>query len=271
MHAHAPQPPSFGPLLRQWRLTRRLSQQALSDKAQVSARHLSFLETGRAQPSRDMVRLLGVALQLPLADQNLLHASAGFVPPFAHSRLDDAVGDPAVRQALELVLAQQEPFPALVIDGRWDVRMSNRAAPRFFGPLGTSIHMPPDLRKNAIHVVFHPGGMRPFISNWEAFAGHLIQVLHREVAQGAPGAAALRDEILRYPGLPPSWSHAQARTQPLTPMDLVHGTHRASFFTTLTTFAMPCDVALQQLKIESFFPADAATAQLARQLAHEST
>ncbi len=258
----------FGALLRHWRQSRRLSQLDLAAEARVSARHLGFLETGRAQPSRDMVQLLGGALDLPLGEQNALHLAAGYAPPYGQRELD-ALDLEHVRHALDFILRQQEPYPGIVIDGRWDVRLRNEASRRLFGPFRTSYGLDPRLADNAMHVVFHPGGLRPFIANWEEFAGGLIQILHREAAHGGGAAARPRDEILAYPDLPAGWRvpHAPAPVSPVLTMHLRKDDLRLAFFSTLTTFAMPRDAALQQLKIECFYPADEQTAEAARRAA----
>ena len=263
----------FGSLLRHWRQSRRLSQLELSAEATISARHLCFLETGRSQPSRDMVQLLGNTLDLPLNEQNALHLAAGFAPPFGERDLN-ALDLEHVQGALEFILRQQEPYPGIVIDGRWDIRMRNDASRRLFRPFHKAYEMDDARAGNAMHVVFHPRGLRQFIVNWEEFAGSLIQLLHREVTQGGNGAAAqLRDEILAYPDLPSSWKvpHGQSHTSPVLPMHLRKGELDLAFFSTLTMFAMPLDVSLQQLKIECFYPADTTTAEVARRLASAAT
>src|ERR1700737_3153241 len=173
----------FSSLLRHWRSIRRLTQIELAGDANVSARHLCFLETGRAQPSREMVQLLGSALDLPLEECNALHVAAGFVPPYGDRGLAAENLQP-VRQALDFILRQQEPYPGIVIDGRWDVRIRNQASRRLFKAFHQSYEMEADIVENAMHVVFHPKGLRQFITNWDEFAGQMIQILHREVAQG---------------------------------------------------------------------------------------
>jgi transcriptional regulator with XRE-family HTH domain len=266
---HDAPPRGFGSLLRHWRQVRRLSQLELAAQASVSARHLCFLETGRSQPSREMVELLGSTLDLPLTEQNALHLAAGYAPPFAERDLGALDLEP-VRRALEFILRQQEPYPGIVIDGRWDVLMRNDASRRLFRPFHEAYGIGDARAENAMHVVYHPKGLRQFIVNWEEFAGSLIQILHREVAQaGNRAAAELRDEILSYPDLPSLWRspHGPSSASPVLAMHLRKGDLELAFFTTLTTFAMPRDVALQQLKIECFYPADPKTAEVARRLA----
>jgi transcriptional regulator with XRE-family HTH domain len=258
----------FSSLLKHWRNVRRLTQIELAGDANVSARHLCFLETGRAQPSREMVQLLGNALDLPLEERNALHVAAGFVPPYGDRGLA-ADNLQHVRQALDFILRQQEPYPGIVIDGHWDVRIRNEASRRLFKTFHQSYDMEPELADNAMHVVFHPKGLRQFIVNWGEFAGQMIQILHREVAQGSRVAAQLLDEIMAYPGLPAEWRLPRnpAGSSPVMTMQLRKGDFRLAFFSTFTTLAMPTDAALQKLKIECFYPADSATAEKAHQLA----
>src|SRR5512132_3785418 len=258
----------FSSLLKHWRSVRRLTQIELAADANVSARHLCFLETGRSQPSREMVQLLGSALDLPLAERNALHVAAGFVPPYGDKGLAAENLQP-VRQALDFILRQQEPYPAIVIDGHWDVRMRNEGSARLLKPFRDSYEMEAGLADNAMHVVFHPRGLRQFMLNWDEFAGQLIQILHRDVAQGSRAAAQLLDEIMTYPGLSAEWRlpRHSAASSPVMTMQLAKGDYRLAFFSTFTTLAMPTDAALQQIKIECFFPADEATAEKARQLA----
>jgi transcriptional regulator with XRE-family HTH domain len=258
----------FSSLLKHWRSVRRLTQIELAVDANVSARHVCFLETGKSQPSREMVQLLGSALDLPLEERNALHVAAGFVPPYGDKGLAADNLQP-VQQALDFILRQQEPYPGIVVDGHWDVRMRNQASARLLKTFRDSYQMESSIADNAMHVVFHPRGLRQFIVNWDEFAGQMIQILHRDVAQGSRAAARLFDEIMAYPGLPAEWRlprHSSA-SSPVMVMHLAKGDFRLAFFSTFTTLAMPTDAALQQIKIECFFPADDATAEQARRMA----
>jgi transcriptional regulator with XRE-family HTH domain len=267
---NAPSAPAghFSSLLKHWRSVRRLTQIELAVDANVSARHVCFLETGRSQPSREMVQLLGSALDLPLEERNALHVAAGFVPPYGDKGLAADNLQP-VQQALDFILRQQEPYPAIVVDGRWDVRLRNQGSARLFKPFRESYGMEASFADNAMHVVFHPRGLRPFIVNWDEFAGQMIQILHRDVAHGGRAAAQLLDEIMAYPGLPAEWRMPRqvSASSPVMTMHLAKDDYRLAFFSTFTTLAMPMDAALQQIKIECFFPADDATAAKAQQLA----
>jgi transcriptional regulator with XRE-family HTH domain len=255
--------PAFGRMLRQWRDARHMSQLALATEAGISTRHLSFLETGRAQPSREMVQLLSGMLDVPFADRNTLLVAAGYAPAYG----DRPLGAPdlaPVRHALEYILRQQEPFPALVLDGEWNIVMSNDAAHRVFH-LFRGIAKTP----NVMRTVFDPDGLRPSIVNWPCIAECLMQTLHRDAASGNHAIARLRDEMLAYPGVPTRWRtpDALAEFPPFVSMELRKGELSMTFFSTITKFATPRDVMLQELKIESFFPADPQTEAASRRLA----
>jgi transcriptional regulator with XRE-family HTH domain len=259
--------PAFGGLLRQWRSTRHLSQLALATEAGISTRHLSFLETGRAQPSREMVQLLAGMLDVPLGERNALLVSAGYAPIYGDRPLGAPELEP-VRRALQFILRQQEPYPALVVDGQWNVVLRNAASRRIFelfrGPLESV---------NVMRSVFDPNMLRPFIVNWEDVAECMMQSLHREVAaSGSEAVVRLRDELLAYPGVPSRLRTpgALGGMPPLVSTQLRKGDLSMAFFSMITTLATPRDVALQQLKIECFFPADAATEETARRLASAS-
>jgi transcriptional regulator with XRE-family HTH domain len=264
--------PAFGALLRHWRLARRLSQLALATEAEISARHLCFLETGRAHPSREMVQLLASVLDVPLGERNTLLLGAGYAPAYGERKLD-ASELAHVRRALSFVLRQQEPFPAIVVDGGWNIVMRNAAAGRLFGLFLEGGALGPEVAGNAMHHVCHPQGLRRFIVNWEEFAGPLIQALHREAAGGTnPPAARLRDELLAYPGMPARWKVPDPRTSvpPVLAMRLQRDGLALAFFSTLTALATPRDVTLEHLRIECFYPADDATEATARRLAGDT-
>jgi transcriptional regulator with XRE-family HTH domain len=254
----------FGRILRQWRGARHLSQLALATEAGISTRHLSFLETGRAQPSREMVQLLAAMLDVPLGDRNALLVSAGYAPVYG----DRALGAPElepVRRALQFILGQQEPFPALVLDGQWNIVMRNDASRRVFRQFRGAVDS-----DNVMRTVFDPRGLRPFIVNWEEVAECLMHSIHREVAaHGSEAVMRLRDELLAFPDVPSRWKAPGALSPmpPLVATTLRNGDVDMSFFSMITMFATPRDIALQQLKIECFFPADASTEQIARRLA----
>jgi len=256
--------PAFGRQLRHWRDARHLSQLALATEAGISTRHLSFLETGRAQPSREMVQLLAGMLDVPLGERNALLISAGYAPIYGERPLSAPELEP-VRRALELILRQQEPYPALVLDGEWNIVLHNAASKRIFGLFKSGAKTPNVMRK-----VFDPDELRPFIVNWHEMAACLMHSVHREVAAtGRESLLQLSDELLSYPGVPARWRMPDAISpvDPLLAMQLRRGDVSMAFFSTITVFANSRDVMLQHLKIECFFPADASTDQAARRLA----
>ena len=257
--------PTIGPLLRSWRKTRSLSQLALALEAEVSPRHICFLETGRARPSRDMVVLLSNVLDVPLRERNAMLLAAGFAPLYRESRLD-APELGAVQTALQAILRQQEPFPAVVMNRHWDLVQTNQAAERFFGLLLAGRAVPEPM--NVVRLMFDPEGLRPCVSNWEAVAETLVQRVHREAVGGVPDAATERllSEVLDYPGVPKRLRRLNlaAPSVPVIPICFRQGEHAFNFFSAVTTLGTPQDVTLQELRIEAFFPADEATEQRAR-------
>ena len=208
--------PSAGALLQSWRKARQLSQLALAARAEVSSRHLSFVETGRARPSREMVLRLAGALDVPLRDRNALLLTAGFAPVYAESRME-APALAAVRGALEAILRQQEPFPALVMNRSWDILAQNEAASRFYRfLLGERAAAG---RANVLRLMFHPEAVRPFVTNWEAVAQSLVQRAHRESLGGVPDVRTqeLLAELLTYPGVAAAWRRSDPGA-PLLPV-----------------------------------------------------
>lgn len=267
--AQAATPPVIGTLLQYWRKTRNMSQLALANEAAVSPRHVCFLETGRAKPSREMVLHLADTLSIPLRERNALLLAAGYAPMYRESSLD-APQLASVRAAIDAILAKQEPYPAVVMNRGWDIVATNQAATRFFGML-LGRRTPPDAG-NVLRLMFHPDGLRPCVTNWEAVARALVQRLHREAIGGVldDGARKLLTEILDYPGVPTNWRTLDLDALlPVLPVSFQHGSLRFEFFSAVTVLGTPQDITLQELRIESFFPADAATAAAARRLADE--
>ena len=264
------QPPRVGALLQHWRKARHLSQLALATEAEISPRHLCFVETGRARPSREMILLLASALDVPLRERNAMLLAGGFAPVYSERGLD-APELAAVRGALDAILDQQEPFPAVVMNRQWDIIATNRAAPRFFGYLlgGAA----PDPRPNVLRMMLGPGAMRPHVANWEAVAQALVRRVHREALGGMAdeNTAKLLAEILAYPGVSEAWSRADRDLSllPIVPVTFHKGRRVFSFFSTVTTLGTPQDITAQELRIECFFPHDPDTAAAARQLAAE--
>jgi transcriptional regulator with XRE-family HTH domain len=259
-----------GPLLQQWRRSRRLSQLALAAEAAVSIRHLCFIETGRASPSRAMVLRLADALDVPLRERNTLLLAAGFAPVYGESPLE-APALAAVRRALDAILTQQEPYPAVVMDRDWDIRYTNAAATRFFGFLQAGHDATPPGPSNVLRMMFHPDGVRRYVTNWPDVTEALVRRVHREAIGGRTDERARRilDEVLAYPGVPASLAaiDATAPLLPIVPVSFGRDGRRFDFFSTVTTLGTPQDVTLQELRIESFFPADDGTIAEAHRLA----
>ena len=264
---------TFGVLLREWRSRRRVSQLDLAVEAGVSSRHVSFIETGRAQPSREMILMLARVLDVPLRDRNDLLTAAGYAAVYRASDLEAPALEQA-RRALDYMLRQQEPYPAIVVDRNWTILKANNGAVKlveaFADPAGAA-----EWGGNAMRLMFHPRGFRPYIVNWEAMAAALIQWLHRDVLSGFGGAEtrALLEELLSYPGVPHRWRtlDLDASTAPFLAIDFRRGDLHLRFFSTLTTLGTPHDITLQELRVEAFFPADAATEEAARRLTGGTT
>lgn len=256
-----------GDLLRTWRQRRRLSQLAFACEADISTRHLSFLETGRAQPSRDMVLHLAERLEVPLRERNLLLVAAGYAPVFAERPLADPALDPA-RKAIELVLAGHEPYPALAVDRHWTLVAANGAVTRLLAGATASLLAPP---VNVLRLSLHPQGLAPRIANLREWRSHLLERLRRQIDVTAdPVLTDLLQELCAYPapaGNGPAKDDDYAGV--VVPLRLVTEAGTLAFFSTTTVFGTPVDITLSELALESFFPADAATAEILRRLAEE--
>ena len=259
---------SFGLLLREWRSRRRVSQLDLAVEAGVSSRHVSFIETGRAQPSREMILMLARVLDVPLRDRNDLLMAAGYAAMYRATDLEAPALEQA-RRALDFMLRQQEPYPAIVVDRSWNLLKANNGAVKlveaFTDPAAAS-----EWGGNAMRLMFHPGGFRPHIVNWEAMAAALIQWLHRDVLAGLGGVQtrALLNELLAYPGVPPRWRtlDLDVSTAPFLAIEFSKGDLNLRYFSTLTSLGTPHDITLQELRVEAFFPADTATEEASRRL-----
>ena len=257
---------AVGDHLRQWRQRRRLSQLDLALDAEISTRHLSFLETGRAQPSRDMVLRLAEHLDIPLRERNTILVAAGFAPVFPQRSLDDPALA-AARRAVDVILAGHEPYPALVVDRGWNLVSANR----MIGPMmaGVSPHLL-DAPLNVLRLTLQPEGLAPRISNLHEWRAHLLDRLRREVELTADLALSeLLTELKAYPipgGQPPRKPSDEFGGVAI-PFRLQTPTGLMSFFSTTTVFGTPVDVTLSELTLETFFPADAETAQALRTLA----
>lgn len=257
--------PDVGALLRHWRTVRRLSQLDLALEASVSSRHLSYVETGRSQPSRELLLQLADALQVPLRERNMLLVAGGYAPRYFETGLA-APEMTQMRSAVELILRHQEPYPAFVLDRYWEIRLTNQAAQRctrfLLGAEPTETNM--------MRLVLHPDGVRPMMMNWEETAGDLVRHLHNQIAM-APWdqrAQALLAEVITYPGIPARWRTREigAPTSPLMTTNFQKGDIKLRFFSTITTFGTPHDVTLEELHIECSFPVDQATDRACREM-----
>lgn len=257
MRASTTSPAPIGTLLRDWRRRRRLSQLDLALEAGVSARHVSFVETGRARPSAEMVLHLAAQLDVPLRERNRLLRAAGYAPVFEERSLDDPEMAP-VREAVQAVLDGHDPYPALAVDHGWALVAHNRGAALLMAGLPEELLAPP---LNVLRASLHPDGLAPRIVNLAEWKAHLLERLDRQAAlTGDPALRGLHDELAAYPAPEPD-----AATPPVNdvavPLRLrAPDGGELRFISTVTTFGTPVDVTVEELSIESFFPADPATA-----------
>ena len=262
--------PHFPDLLRNWRKIRKISQWNLSLVAGVSQRHLSFLESGRSSPSRDMVILLAKSLELPLREQNGLLNSAGFASVYSHSSIDQKDLEQA-HHALGVMLKHHEPYPAVVIDRNWNILMMNDANMKVFSllldPIKVWDDIAPGKPPNVLRMTLHSKGLKPFVTNWAELAAYFVNQLTTELAMNPYNSEAkeLMDEISDYPDIPDP-HFIPTGSKPYLTFGLVKGTLELSFFTLISTFGTPLDVTLQEIRIETFFAADKHTDELVKSL-----
>jgi transcriptional regulator with XRE-family HTH domain len=256
----AGEPVPVGKLLRGWRERRMLTQLELALRAEVSARHLSFVETGRSRPTSEMILRLAQQLDVPLRERNVLLLSGGYAPAFPANRLADPPMQ-AVHEAIEQVLRAHEPYPAVVIDAGWELVAANEAVPLLTEGAAAALLEPP---VNVLRLSLHPEGMAPRIVNLAEWRAHLLDRLNRDIeSTGAPALIALREELRGYPSPPPAGPQPDTRAI-LVPLRLRVRDTVLSLFSTTTVFGTPRDVTLSELAIESFYPADAASAGFLR-------
>jgi transcriptional regulator with XRE-family HTH domain len=256
-------------LLKHFRRTRGLSQLDLASAAEVSPRHLSFLETGRAKPSREMVLRIGVTLGLSLRDQNALLSAAGFSETFRETEIGQLA--PHIKRALERMMQAHEPFPLIVFDINYDVRMMNHGASTL---LRTLVPNAGTRGLNLLEMCFDPDGLRPYLENWEHAALHFLQRVAREHLQtGREALGLLLSRLLAYPDVPQRARSLDltAQLEPVFDVRFRYLDQRFAFLTTLTAFSAPQDVTLDELRIESYFPLDDATTRLCEQLAKQTS
>ncbi|GAA3241790.1 helix-turn-helix transcriptional regulator [Pseudonocardia petroleophila] len=252
---------AFGSLLRDWRQRRRLTQLDLGIAADVSARHLSFLETGRSRPSREMVLHLSEELDVPLRGRNELMIAAGYAPAYTHHGLDDAELS-EVRGSLQRILDGHAPYPALLVDGAWNMLAANSAVGLLVDLVDPALLTPP---VNVLRASLHPKGLARHVDDLEDYAAHLVSRVRRQAERSATtGLRALLGELVGYcrdQGLDPT---AQPRDRIVLPLRLRHPDGELTLFSTIAVLGAPLDVTLDEVAIESFFPADDATAAYLR-------
>jgi transcriptional regulator with XRE-family HTH domain len=263
-------PPSeLGDLLRYWRDVRGVSQLDLSLEAGVSQRQISFIESGRSVPGRDTLLTLAQTLDVPLRERNAMLLAAGYAPLYSEAPWDAQEMHSVIR-ALERVVRQHEPFPAIVMDRHWNVLMTNDAAPRFFDCfIDMASREGP---RNMLRLIFDPQGMRPFVADWDTVARSLLQRVHRESVGHTvdAGTRLLLDELLAYPDVPRDWrTHhgpSAAPTMPVIPIGFMSDGVVLRYFSMVTTVGAPQNVMAQELRLECMFPADDETEARHRQL-----
>lgn len=264
MNATATRP--IGDLLREWRQRRRLSQLDFAVEAEISSKHLSFLETGRSRPSREMLLKLTELLEVPLRERNTLLISAGFAPMFTERKLDDPSLQ-AAREAMEMVLKGHEPYPAVAVDRHWTLLAANRAVAPLMSMVKPELLAPP---MNVLRASLHPDGLAPSIVNLAQWRAHIFARLRRQIEISADAVLiALLEELMTYPA-PEHPARSREKTESINafvvPMRLATPLGVLSFISTTTVFGTPIDVTLSELALETFFPADAATAAALRQM-----
>ncbi|MER6559304.1 helix-turn-helix transcriptional regulator [Streptomyces sp. NPDC001027] len=267
-----------GPLLRAWRERRRMSQLELALRADSSARHVSFVETGRSRPSEDMVLRLAEQLDVPVRERNALLLAAGYAPRYPQTPLDDPALD-ALRSGLERLLQGYEPYPALVMDARYDVVAANRGITMLLEGVPESLLEPP---LNAMRLTLHPKGLAPRIRNLREWRGHLLAQMERQIAlYRSKPLRELYEEVAAYPvadtgaapgagaaaGVGADGEPGEAVPYFALPMRIEHEGRILSFISTVATFNTPMDVTVAELAVETFLPADPATAKYLRHLA----
>lgn len=262
---------AIGGMLAGWRKARRMSQLDLAMRAGTSTRHLSFIETGRSRPSRDMVLMLCDALRVPPRERNALLLAAGYAPIYRETPLEDPQMAP-VLATLVLILRRQEPFPAVVFDRGWDIVMANAAYARIVARTRANGHgalapfaLTSRPRLNLLRLLCDPAGFRAQVANWEAVAAEVLARVRREIAGDRdPARRALLQEIQSYPGVPANEPDPDRAPDLLVPVELRDGDRTLRLLSTIATLGTALDITLQELRIELFYPADEETDRLVR-------
>jgi transcriptional regulator with XRE-family HTH domain len=256
----------FGPLLREWRQRRRRSQLDLALEAEISQRHLSFVESGRARPSRAVVLRLAERLGVPLRARNALLVAAGHAPAYGERAIDDPALRPAM-DAMRLILDGHEPFPAIAVDRHWTLVAANRIAARLTAGVAPALATPP---VNMLRLSLHPDGLAPRIVNLRAWKTHILDRLRRDAeASGDAALLALMEELARYPAgqdPPPAMAEREAALI-ATPLRLRIPGGELALIGTMAVFGTATEVLLSELSLETFFPADGETAAALRAMA----
>ncbi|GAB3664517.1 helix-turn-helix domain-containing protein [Ramlibacter alkalitolerans] len=259
----------FGEHLRDWRLRRRMSQLELASEAEISTRHLSFVETGRSSPSREMVLRLAERLDVPLRERNALLVAAGYAPMYRERPLDDPALS-AAREAVQCILRSHEPHPALAVDRHWNLVAANAMVPHLLAGAAPALLQPP---VNVLRLSLHPGGVAPRIVNLGQWRHHLLERLRQQIqATGDPVLQALEQELRTYP-VPAEAQATRLAGEVLgvaMPLQLRTDAGVLALISTVTVFGTPVDVTLQELALETFFPADRRTADALRELAQRT-
>jgi transcriptional regulator with XRE-family HTH domain len=258
------QPLPFGVLLRRWRERRRMTQADLAFAAESSTRHLSCLETGRAQPSREIIVRLAENLEIPLRDRNTLFLAAGFAPAFQERSLTELE---AAKQAIERVLQAHKPYPAFAVDRHWNIILSNSVLPQLYEGCSPDLLRPP---VNSVRLVLHPAGLGPRIVNFAAWRAHALHILRQQLEVRAdPVIHDLLSEVVNYP-VPASSelsNDLEVSQRFATPLQISTRFGTVSFLSTVTVFGTASDVTLSELALEMLFPADAETVRIVSELA----
>lgn len=261
---------SAGHVLTEFRHARRLSQLELSLQAEVSARHISFIETGRSQPSREMLLKLSEVMGLSHRDCNNLMSACGYAPVYTDMTLDEAAMEP-VRQVLKIMLDNHDPYPAAVLNDRWDLQMANRPLQRLIAAVLPAHRLQQPL--NMLELIFDQQGLRPYITNWDKVAAILLRRLRLQLqAHPKPQLAELLERLLKMEP-PPHWKEPvpEAWEGPMLTSELNIKGQALSIFSTLSSFGTALDAGLQELMIENYFPADEATRLFFEALAQQGS
>jgi transcriptional regulator with XRE-family HTH domain len=263
VQAAGPIPQKFKLVCRQWRKQRKLSQLDLALAANISQRHLSWLETGRSQPSPDMVEKISDALEIPLRERNVMLQAAGYTPAYKETPLDETIMAP-VLDAIELILQNHQPLPAVVVDRFWNVKKQNKAAELLFGLAGDIDDVLEDIGNdgefNLALLTIHPKGLRQYITNWDQAAPPFINRLKSEqLASPDPELQAKFGQLIKLAGFMNESEPVAASLLPIIPLEINVNGLELSLFSVISTFGTPQDITTDELRIEAFYPADDAT------------